>query len=168
MLARPVEQQDRRHDDHLVVDVGALRLAVPVDALRQSVPPGPVTRLPGLPPELRGVRALRGDLVCLADTATLVGSSSTSDPNGQHVVVLEGDAPLGLLVDEVLGLEPLDRSALHPPPLQGGSAVSSVVAGVTGSGTLVLDVDALLRDPRLHVSPPSGDAPPAADIEGRP
>lgn len=162
LLARPVQQDDQQSDDHLVVGVGGTRVAVPVDALRQTATPGPVTRLPGLPPQLRGVRALRGDVVCLADTGTLIGCSPAKEPLAQHVVVLHGQAPLGLLVDEVLGLHQLDPSQLRPPPAAVGSALSSVVSGVSEDGTLVLDAVALLVDPRLHVSPPS------ADEEGRP
>lgn len=155
-LARPVAQQESLGADHLVVAVGTVRLAIEVAALRQTVTPGPVTRLPGLPPELRGVRSLRGDLVCLADTAALVASPTSLEPAAQHVVVLEDASPLGLLVDEVVGLRHLDAADVHPPPSTGTSstALSDLLTGVAADGTLVMDTAALLTDPRLHLAAP--------------
>lgn len=163
-LARPVGQQESLGADHLVVAVGAVRLAIAVAALRQTVTPGPVTRLPGLPPELRGIRSLRGDLVCLADTAALLGSPTSLEPADQHVVVVEDTSPLGLLVDEVLGLRHLDPADVHSPSATGTSTgtLPDLLTGVTPDGALVMDTAALLDDPRLQLS-----APPAPD-EGRP
>lgn len=163
-LARPVALQESQGADHLVVAVGSVRLAIPVSTLRQTVTPGPVTRLPGLPPELRGIRSLRGDAICLADTAALLASPSALEPAAQHVVVLEDASPLGLLVDDVLGLRHLGPSDVHPPPTAGMSsaALPDLLTGVTPDGTLVMDTAALLADPRLQLS-----ALPTHD-EGRP
>lgn len=156
-LARPLGQQEASGADHLVVAVGTVRLAIAVAALRQTVTPAPVTRLPGLPAELRGIRSLRGDLVCLADTAALLGSTTALQPAAQHVVVLEDASPLGLLVDEVVGLRHLEPADVHPPPATGTSttALPDLLAGVTPDGTLVMDTAALLTDPRLHLSAPA-------------
>jgi chemotaxis signal transduction protein len=163
-LARPVHQEQERGEDHLVVAVGTVQLAIPVISLRQTATPGPVTRLPGLPPDLTGVRALRGDVVCLADTAALVGTSTSSEPAAQHVVVLEDTSPLGLLVDEVLGLRHLDPVDVHAPPATAAAAATlpAMLAGVTTDGALVVDTAAVLTDARLKLP-----ALPAHD-EGRP
>lgn len=151
-LARVAVRDEVDGQEHLLVGVGATRMVVPVSALRQVVAPGPVTPLPGLPAELRGVRALRGEAVCLADTGALSGAESTaSEPDRQHVVVLEGECPLGLLVDEVLELLRLtgsDLLRLSPDH----ERTSRFLSGVTQAGVLVLDPQALLADPRLHVS----------------
>lgn len=165
-LARPVQSQETHGADHLLVAIGRMRLAIAVEALRQTVTPGPVTRLPGLPSELRGVRTLRGDVVCLADTAALFGSATAAEPDSQHVVVLEDASPLGLLVDEVLGLRHLGPEDVHRPQTStdtSASAPRAAVTGVTGDGILLVDTVALLADPRLRLSAPA----PAPD-EGRP
>lgn len=163
-LARPVQEQGTRGADHLLVSVGAARLAIPLSALRQTVAPGPLTRLPGLPPELLGIRSLRGDIVCLADTAALLGSPASAEPAEQHVVVLEDASPLGLLVDAVVGLQHLDPELVHPPPPSGPATATlpALLAGVTTDGTLLVDTAALLVDPRLRLSASS------APDEGRP
>lgn len=153
-LSRPVHSKRDQGADHLLVAVGAVRLAIPLTALRQTVAPGPVTRLPGLPPELLGIRSLRGDLVCLADTAALLGSTRAAEPESQHVVVMEDASPLGLLVDEVLGLRHVNPADVHPPPAAGTTvtALPVVLAGVTADGTLLVETAALLADPRLRLS----------------
>lgn len=148
-LARS-EEHERPGVEHLLVSVAGVRLAVPLTALRQTVAPGPVTGLPGLPAELSGVRPLRGEIVCLADTAALLGGQAAHEPGGQHVVVLEGDRPLGLLVDEVQDLIHLESSELHPAPP--AATEFAVLAGVTSAGVLVLDAPAVLADPRLDLS----------------
>lgn len=152
-LARPPEQLVRPGTQHLLVGVAGTRLAVPVADLRQTVGPGPVAGLPGLPPELPGVRSLRGEVVCLADTAAVLGLAARREPSEQHVVVLDGACPLGLLVDEVLGLVELQATDLSPAPAT--EIASPVLTGVTVTGTLVLDPDAVLADPRLDLSTPS-------------
>jgi purine-binding chemotaxis protein CheW len=156
LLARPALDHGQSGTDHLVLTVAEMRLAVPLTALRRTAAPGAVTRLPGLPPELPAVREVGGELLCLADTASLIGSAGSREPAEQHVVVLEDENPLGLLVDEVLDLVGLETSELHPvTPV--GAAEPSLLAGVTANGTLVLDIAALLADPRLHLSPGSTD-----------
>lgn len=160
LLARPLVGDERDGEEHLMVAVGAVRLAVPVTALRHTAVPGPVTALPGLPPELRGVRPLRGEVVCLADAGAVIGTPAVGEPASQPVVVLEDPSPLGLLVDEVLGVVTLDPSDLLPPPAR-DARLAGVLAGLTAEGTLVLDAAALLTDPRLHLSA-------SADDEGRP
>lgn len=152
-LARPVSQQESEGVDHLLVRVGAVQLAIALTSLRQTVTAGAVTWLPRLPSELRGVRMLRGEVVCVADTAALIGSPAYEKTADQPVVVLEDASPLGLLVDEILGLRRLHVEQAHPPSAVGASTtVPDMLAGVTHDGTLILDTAALLARPGLHLS----------------
>lgn len=150
-LARPVAEQVTTGPDHVIAVVGGQRVAVPVAAVREVVPPSPITRLPGTPPELPGVRAVRAEILCLVDTAALLGMPAARASEQQHVVVLVGEAPLGLLVDDVADLVTFEPADLGRPPAA-GNASDRLLASVTRAGTLVLDPPAVLADPRLDVS----------------
>lgn len=150
-LSRPTTQEFRTGRDHMVTVIGAQRVAVPVTAVREVLAPAPVTRLPRTPPELPGVRAVRGEVLCLADTAAVLGLSHDRAQEEQHVVVLLGEAPLGLLVDEIAELTTIDEAEMGRPPAT-GSSFANLLTAVTRSGTLLLDPSAVLADPRLDLS----------------
>ena len=151
-LARPLVTGREPGTQHLVVAIGDQRVAVPVAAVREVVPPGAITRVPGTPQALPGVRAVRGGILSLADAAALLGLRPGRPGHEQHVVVLADDAPLGLLVDAVLELAGIDPEDISPVRSAGTSARAGVLAGTTPAGTLVLDASAVLTDPRLDLT----------------
>ncbi|MPY94194.1 MAG: hypothetical protein GEV08_14370 [Acidimicrobiia bacterium] len=134
--------------------------------MREVLAPGPVARVPGAGHALLGLRPAGGELVVLADVGALLGTSSARAPGERYVVVLDDpEAPLGVLADAVEEMADVPRGSLRPMPEAGGLVLgvadlpgASVTGGTSGppdgpGGLLVVDVDALLRDPRMSTSP---------------
>jgi chemotaxis signal transduction protein len=146
-LAQPPSAPADDAGELLVFTVGDTRLGVPLDRVREVLPPGPTTLLPGGPHALAGVRVVHGQLVVVANPGPVLGVEERRPPSSRFAVVLEDRwAPVGLLADAIDGVVREDPAAR---PAGGAGFVESV----TAEGVLVLDVDALLADPRLTAVP---------------
>ncbi len=125
---------------HVLFRIGGERFALPLEAIREVVnPQPPFARVPRTSDAVRGAMNLRGRVVAVVDLAPLVGLSRAAPADGAgRVVVLERDRRgLGLLIDDVLGVE-----SLEVPEAAGGDVVRCVAAARGGAVT-VLDADAL-------------------------
>lgn len=101
--------------------------------------------LPGAEPPLFAVTAWRGDLLPLLDIRRSLGLSPTALNDLRHVLVLGGgSAPLGVLVDEVIGMASV-READVRPIREGDHAAHELVRGVTSDALVVLATSALAR-----------------------
>jgi chemotaxis signal transduction protein len=56
---------------------------------------------------------------------------------------------VGLLVDDVPGVRQLAQAEIGPPLMEIGGGKRPIIAGVTSDLLSVLDLEALLSDPRL-------------------
>jgi chemotaxis signal transduction protein len=148
-LARPLEQERATASvEVLLATVGGEQVAVPVEALREVRPPTLLAPVPGTSPALVGIVGGRGEALVVASLATLLGLASPVAPTGQWVLVLDDPAaPVGLLVDtvgDVVSVDSQDLSSLRES--------SALIAAVGPGGVLVLDIPAVLGDPRLFLS----------------
>jgi len=105
----------------------------------RHVTPAP---LPGAAPPLRALVAWRGRVLTVLDLRDALGAPAGGDAH--HLLVLGGEqAELGLLVDEIVGLDTLDDARLHPLP--DAAAGHDYAAGLVDDATVLLDGAALLR-----------------------
>jgi purine-binding chemotaxis protein CheW len=119
------------------VRVGQEHYALPVDRVLEVAELGDLTPVPGSPPEVLGVRNLRGQVIPVLSLASVLGLAA-EDP--LRIVVAEhGDRRAGLAVDAIV-----DVGELPEPSEQVDSPY--MVAAALVDGTLVgfLDVDAIL------------------------
>ena len=86
------------------------RFALDAARVAEVVRPPPVTRVPHAPPSLAGVAALRGRVLPVISMAELLGVEGRGVLG--RLIVLGGSEPIGLAVDEVLGLEAGDGGGL--------------------------------------------------------
>lgn len=96
--ARPRASRIERQVTFRVADE---RFALPASAVREIVRRPLATRVPQAPDSLIGLGNLRGTVLPLVSVATLLGGSDTQ---GRRVIVLERADPVGLVVDEVSGV----------------------------------------------------------------
>lgn len=130
-------------------------------ALRSVVPTPPITRLPADGQGLVGLVALGGEVIPVADLGALLGLDDSSDSERLLLVVDDGESQLALKVEAVEGHE-----TFLPPPVadidlsDSSEGARHPLATVMGRHDLaVLDIDAVLADPRLallHASPSTG------------
>jgi len=147
-LAEPTPHTRAKAVELLVFSVGDARLAAPADRVREILTPGATARLPTSGQALVGLRAARGAVVVLADPSILLGVGGDAPPSGERfAVVLDHPvAPVGVLTDRVDGVL-ITFGGIRPAP------DDPLLAGITADGALVLDVDAVLADPRLASEP---------------
>lgn len=129
----------------LVVRLGACRFAVPVISLREVRPPGGVVRVPA--GELQvGVLIGCGAAVAVVCLASVLRVGARAPLERQWVVVLDGAGrPLGLAVDEAEGIVIVAGADFGEPAAVG----TGMVVATALDDTAVLNVEAVLRDPRL-------------------
>lgn len=81
-------------------------LVAPMQQVTEILTPPHYTRLPGVKAWVLGVANVRGRLVPLIDLCAFLGLSSRGAPRSQRVLIVEQDDILvGLLVDQVLGMQ---------------------------------------------------------------
>lgn len=152
-LAAPAsEQQERDVLVAAVFEVDGTPYGVDVSRVREVLPAGPVARLPDVGGALFAIRAVRGEILCLAGAGHLLGGDVSAEPTG-CTLVLDGESPVGLMINSDVTLVTLDEDDLHPVPSR-----SPLIGAVSGSGVALLDVDAVVTDPRLVIAQESGRA----------
>lgn len=112
---------------HVVFRAGDQRFGLPLEAAGLVIsPPRTYTRIPRSPPSARGVMNVRGRIVTVIDFGRLLElKASPPEVLVPRVIVLEARRrDLGLLVDEVLGIQVLERERAVPsgPPMCVGLA----------------------------------------------
>jgi chemotaxis signal transduction protein len=129
-----------------LVTLAGYRFAVEVRYAREVVVFDEYTVVPLAPAYLLGVASLRGNIMPVVDVRPLLGMAPAVVGHEVRALVVEYEAvKVGLLIDEVLGLEPLDG----PSPAHDGDdpGADGVIAGRLqreGGDVALLDVRALL------------------------
>ena len=113
------------------------------------------TELPNSPFAMRGVLNLRGVVVPIFDLRAHFGQGET-EAREEHVVIIVtlGDRTIGMLVDAVSDILPLDESELLPVPTIGGNANQRFLTGLVSRDDRLV---ALLKLDELF---DVGDLPP--------
>jgi purine-binding chemotaxis protein CheW len=84
--------------------LGALICAAPATAVREVIPAGRPTRIPGTTDMVAGLLNLRGILLTVVDGRRVIGAEVTGELPESVLVLEHGGKPVGLAVDEVLDL----------------------------------------------------------------
>jgi chemotaxis signal transduction protein len=129
-----------------LVTLAGYRFAVEVRHAREVVVFDEYTVVPLAPAYLLGVASLRGNIMPVVDVRPLLGMAPAVVGHEVRALVVARDGvKVGLLIDEVLGLEPLDG----PSPAHEGDdpGADRVIVGRLqreGGDVALLDVRALL------------------------
>lgn len=157
-LARPLQdEQDGSTVELVLVALEGQQVAIPLRDVREVRPPGPVAQVPGSSVALAGVVAGHGEALAVASLASLLELPSALPSDEQWLVVLDHrTAPLGLLVDAVLDILAADPAELALP-----SDAHGLITAALPDGAVLLDASAVLRDPRLFLTPPESTKEPS-------
>lgn len=84
--------------------LGSLICAAPATAVREVIPAGRPSRIPGTTDSVTGLLNLRGVLLTVVDGRRIIGVEVGTEPAESVLVLEHGGKPVGLAVDEVLDL----------------------------------------------------------------
>jgi len=102
--------------------------AIPVERAREIVRFRAITPMPRVPPEIRGVISLRGEIVQVMDLCLRLGVQAREPTRSSRIIVLHGDqgSVTGLLVDSVREVVRVAEEAIQPPPTRESKSVESL------------------------------------------
>jgi purine-binding chemotaxis protein CheW len=121
---------------------------LPITRIREVIRVGEITRVPQVPPHVRGVTNLRGRILAVVEIRSRLGLAPAElSPSSRIIVVDVAGRALGLLVDRVSQVTkvPVERVAPVPEDLTSSEAdfVTSV-ARMDSRLIILLDLDRVL------------------------
>ena len=140
------------------------RFGLEVLRVREIVGSLPVTRVPGAPDCVRGVINLRGRVVPVIDLRRRLGMPAREDTDRTCIIVIPvieaaRPAQMGLIVDEVSDVQPIDEDQTGASAPPGSTLNPGLILGLGRLGdesVVLLDIDAVFSVGGL--SPLSGIA----------
>jgi purine-binding chemotaxis protein CheW len=149
------EDRAGRHP-HLLFEAAGARCALPLSRIREVVRCPAITRMPLGPEGLEGLVNLRGTVTAVVGLHHVLGAADAEPGDDARILVIEGDAPEGLLADRLLGtirVSPAEVDPVEPDPGEGGNGTPmrrDLLAGLLPGGEgepaiLLLDVERILR-----------------------
>lgn len=165
--------------EYLTFFIDGVEWALGLEHVREVISYDDVTRVPGMPPSVRGVTNLRGNVVPVIDLGIKFGMPEIEVTSRTCIVLVDAGAGgarqlLGLLAQEVGQVLALPQSELLPPPTFGLPVQAHYLEGVLPQGkkfALVLAIDRALSQQELLASlnPEAGDdAENSEHVEGEP
>lgn len=123
---------------------GSVRYALTLAELREVRPLRTLSVIPGANPCVLGILHFRGEILSVHDIgAFMSGGSEVSE--GAWVIVVESEGErLGLLADEILGIETYTPNAISPIPISFGER-GAICEGMLPAGELLLSAQKLFR-----------------------
>jgi len=142
-------------DSCIVFSLAGTRYAIPIRSVTEMDAIPRITSVPNLPPFVRGVTNLRGDILAVVDLRSLLGlERSTYEERGRILVVRTADQQsAALAVDEVRGTTALPLAELVQPSSPVSDKVAAVLMGIGEQQDQVLnvlDVDKLFQTPEMR------------------
>jgi purine-binding chemotaxis protein CheW len=154
VLASPLLSAEPADSRELVVlTLGSERYGVDAERVREVRPLTDLTPVPGTPPWWAGIVNVRGTLYPVLDLRQYldVPQDQAGDEPKKVVLVSAAGLEAGLMVGEAPGVQRVPAAAIGPSLGGASEAVRETVRGVTEDLLAVIDVEALLSDPRLVV-----------------
>jgi len=94
----------------LLFQIGGASFAIGVEHTEGVVDCPRITPVPNPPDGVSGVASVRGRMTVVMD----LGANGSAEPARQRLILLKGEAQLGLLADRVEGVLALERNKVRP------------------------------------------------------
>ena len=134
--------------DYVTFDMAGERYAFPMRRVQEIIRMPAVVKIPLGPPSLEGLANLRGRVLPVVSLRRCCDMRQTDHDETTRVIVVDGGAPLGFVVDRVSSVISIDPGAMESADSVQSTVRSDVLVGVIKSGdgdmTTVLDVDRLV------------------------
>lgn len=110
-----------------------------------------VTPIPCTPAFVAGVVNLRGEIITVLDTKLLLGLPKEERTTHKLIVARDKDLQMSFLIDDVIGVAPVSLKELQPPLPTMPIEQARRITGLTGDPIVLIDVQALMNDPKIVV-----------------
>lgn len=123
------------NEQYLTCGVGGETFALGIAQVREVLDVGSFSRVPNMPPFVRGMIDVRGKAVPVIDLRVKFGMSAAEIGEAARIIVLEvvlEGRPLviGALADRVYEVTALDAGDMEPPPEIGTRWRSDIIRGI--------------------------------------
>lgn len=146
------EQESEDGIEMLVIRIAGERYAFETAYVGQVYPMLPLTAIPGVPDFVVGIVSARGEVLSVIDLRSLLDLPLARLEDPGAIVVLQSETmEVGILVEELLGVQRYRPQVLEPAPPSLGNIEKTYLKGIAPERTGVLDASRLLDDPRLVV-----------------
>ena len=127
-IDRPVDEEVSPLRELLTFTLDGDPYAIPVEWAREIVRLRAITPMPRVPPEIRGVISLRGEIVQVLDLCLRLGVQTREPTRTTRIIVLHGEhgSVTGLLVDSVREVARVAEDAIQPSPSGESDAVEAL------------------------------------------
>ncbi|MDN5347537.1 MAG: purine-binding chemotaxis protein CheW [Clostridia bacterium] len=142
-------------DQYVVFRLGQESFGIAIEYLQEIIRVPYVVKVPLMPPYMRGLANLRGNILPIYDTRLRLGISGTDDDESNRVIVANaGGKQAGYVVDRVDGVVDIPREAVDEFREKGDTEGYVTKAARVGEGKLVLliEMDQMLKDLGLNDS----------------
>ncbi len=136
----------------LILGVGEELFGVNIESVQEIQILKGLTPVPGTPKFWAGLINLRGRLVPALDLHSYLALPGINGASYSKIVVVTGAGlTVALFVHEVKGARRFAKEAIQPPVRNASRQGVEVITGITADLISVLDLNALLSDPRIAV-----------------
>jgi len=154
-LARPVgsgQEADSSPDRFVSVSLGEETYAFDARYVICASHALTVVALPGSVAPLAGITVYEGEILPVFNLRDLVGMTPCADSRSTWILVLgKGSADIGLIVDRVNTVSPVDTTTTRPNWVDATASPTVLLTSTTPDGITIMDVEHLLRDERLTI-----------------
>ncbi|MBF0399145.1 MAG: purine-binding chemotaxis protein CheW [Magnetococcales bacterium] len=126
--------------------------AIELIHIREIFPLKELTEIPGVPPFIRGVVNMRGQIISVVDIRQFFELPAKGFSDSSRIIVLRSpEMEYGILADAILGIRAIPESETVPglPTLTG--IRQDFLKAITHNQTVILDGKKLLSDPKMVV-----------------
>lgn len=130
--------------------IAGRRAAIPAVRVQSVIEVSDITPIPGVPPFIRGLTALRSQALTVIDCPMALGFEGQEEISEQRAAVVDVDGHLyALLVDEAYDVGEARSEAIEVPGGfgPGWQAAARGMVETDGGPTLLIDVEALVAGP---------------------
>lgn len=126
------------------------RYALETTCIREVCPLRNITRIPFTPSLFLGVMNMRGQILAMVDLKQFFGLPPRGLTEFNRVIrIQEGDLEIGIVVDEILGIQRIPRERIHETPSLPHGMLTNFIHGITAEQTILLDGHRILEDERI-------------------
>lgn len=147
-LATEADVNEGDTSDFVTFDMAGERYAFPMNRVQEIIRMPTVVKVPLGPASLEGLANLRGRVLPVVNLRICCAMPAAGYDETTRVIVVDGGAPLGFVVDRVASVISVDSEAVEPADAVQSTVQSDVLVGVIkadqGEMTTVLDVDKLV------------------------